>query len=146
MKRTILIVVILLMGLCACETAPQLESTIFPDVERIDIIDFNGTTFSYYAPKEVKYLVLGIFDGNISVNTDTMTIDDYNLLGGSHSGIGMGRGSVTTANIYFYDPATKNFNSIVMTIGAVTGTCWAVWGYDEFGNLTHASQQENDTY
>lgn len=133
------------MGLCACETPPELHSTIFPDVERIDNLDFNGTTFSYYAPKEVKYLVLGIFDGDISVNTDTMTIDDTNLLGGSHSGTGMGRGSVTTTNIYYYDPATKNFNSNLMP-NTVNGTCWAVWGYDEFGNLTHASEQRNQAY
>lgn len=143
MKRTILIVVILLMGLCACETPPELHSTIFPDVERIDNLNYSGGNFTYYAPEEVKYLVLGIFTDTIETDPDTMTITTT-IRGGQRTGLGMTRSSVTSAELYEYSYGIKNFD-IGSPYALPNPFHWAVWGYDEYGNLTHASSEEIDS-
>jgi hypothetical protein len=126
---------------------------IFSDVERIDLVlpttSANGSTsFQFDAPSEVANIVIGVFSSPILVNGDRI-VNEGAFQFGSRSGLaGFSRSAVRASDFYGYNLATHDFDTSV-PFAAVPSTglrYWAVWGYDKWGNLTHASPQWSVTF
>jgi len=110
-KSQFIIVLILFLAVLfsGCAEDPQEEPTapIFSDVEEIYIYQ-DTITLYFDTPKEVEYLVLGIFGS--TPQTMGKTLIDTNLEGGSRTGLSnFGRSSVNENDMFTYNPATKNF-------------------------------------
>ncbi len=126
---------------CGGEEKSVPTSPIFSDVETIEIGQ-DGSKFTYYLPSDVAFAVLGVFSSvNIEIESDGRAVKDDNLIGGSRTGMpSWGRSDVLKSNLYNYNPSTYDFNgSSPYSLPAGTGYYWAIWGYDKYGNLTHAS-------
>lgn len=136
---------------CGGDEEEQPKSPIFSDVEIITLYtpdaieissaDTSNFKFTFCLPSEVSYAVLGIFYSAVPIETNgnTFTNPD-NLIAGSRTGLtGWGRGEVSASNLYEFDNI-DDFNENKPF--SLSGTYhWAVWGYDKWGNLTHASEQ-----
>ena len=99
-----------------------------------------STALQYSVPSEVSYVVIGIFNADIVTNGSTIS-NEGNFLYGSRTGMSdFVRGNQSQSALHAYDAATKNFKSPNSSPAASSGTYyWAVWGYDQYGNLTHSS-------
>jgi hypothetical protein len=142
------------LAVSACSLFPDLgldtpppSNPIFSDVERIELqlpgsgAGANaGTNFQFDAPSEVRYLVLAVFTAPIQVQGSRI-VNEPAWAYGSRSGLsGFSRSSVQAGMFYQYDPLQKDYNTVqAAPVGGVY--YWAVWGYDKWGNLTHASPQ-----
>jgi hypothetical protein len=153
LKYLILSGVMLILG-CG-ETPPEPPtSPIFDDVEKIDLItplddDDHSTTISassidflFDIPSDVKYVMVGIFTEDIDVVGDKI-VNDTDCVAGSRSGLsGFSRSSIPAANMRVFNPASGDFTATTFAStvsGSTDNYYWAVWGYDEGQNLTHAS-------
>jgi hypothetical protein len=139
----IVAVAVLIFNSCA-ENKTNPTSPIFSDVEVIEITrpDSGGslgtTGFIWDVPDEVEYMVLGIFSSVIQVSGKTI-INMDKCYGGGRTGLaGFERGQLLTSNIHQYDQNTGDFNP-ALSAGILSPSYWAVWGYDKYMNLTHAS-------
>lgn len=105
--------------------------------ERINAWYDGSSTFWFDTPEEVKYLVLGVFDALPQTDGEKI-LNPEHLIAGSRTGLnGFGRNSVELDYIYDYDPAEGDFDE--SSDWSELNSWWAVWGYDEWGNLTHSS-------
>lgn len=129
----------------------QPKTPIFAGTEEIGLILPANTgnlgasgSFSYTVPSEVKYVVFGLFNAEIITSGKTIT-NPQAFIAGSRDGLSdFVRGSQARSALHSYNQATKDFNAAAT--GAADNTYyWAVWGYDQFGNLTHSSPQRRVT-
>lgn len=104
----------------------------------------SGGSFVYYAPSEVKYLVFGLFNQPITVSGKTITNPSAFVFGSRDGLANFVRGTQTTATMHAYNQSTKDFDAGTSAPGAGTYH-WAVWGYDQYGNLTHSSPSRSVT-
>ncbi len=133
---------------CINNVAEQPKTPIFAGTEEIGLIlpldggSVNaGGSFSYSVPSEVKYVVFGLFNAKIETSGKTIS-NPQAFIAGSRDGLsGFVRGSQTRSTMHTYDQNTKDFVSATADPGNGTDRYWAVWGYDQFGNLTHSSPQ-----
>lgn len=133
---------------CTNETKePQPTTPIFAGLASIELTGPNngatlGSALTYNAPSEVKYLIVGLFDQQIATSGTTIT-NPQNFKFGSRTGLAdFVAGSQTRATMHAYDTASKNFVAAASSPTAAT-YYWAVWGYDQYGNLTHCSPQRS---
>jgi len=98
-----------------------------------------GTSpMTYSVPSEVKFIVFGLFNAEITTSGKTIT-NPAAFVAGSRDGLSdFVRGSQTRASLHAYNQTSKDFDSGNFNPGAAT-YYWAVWGYDQYGNLTHSS-------
>ncbi len=121
---------------CAQDVAES-GTPIFDDVELVSAsYSYSGETFTYSFPDEVVYIVLGVF--NAPIETDGKIITNMNnLKAGSRTGhAGFFRNSLSKTALYTF--SGNDFTTTQYTTGTNNGYC-AVWGYDKWGTLTHAS-------
>ena len=129
------------------QDTPPPSTPIFSDVERIELTSppHNGSgvspvVFQFDAPSEVSYLVLALFDAQIQV-VGSRIVNEGSFSYGSRSGLsGFSRSSISSDDLYSYDPVGNDLAGAPGPPAAGT-YYWAVWGYDKWGNLTHASPQ-----
>lgn len=115
-------------------------SPIFSDVENIQIGQ-TATDFTFYLPEDVYYAVLGVFDVEIETQGNTI-INELDFEGGNRTGLsGFTRSGVPKNMIWHYEDSQNDFSQTVKYIPQNVVDHWAVWGYDRYGNLTHASGQ-----
>lgn len=149
MHRFVFFAILLLLASCAKtnDSEPPPNSPIFAGTTAITLKSpahaatiNTSNNFNYELPAEVTYAVIGIFNANV-VTSDSTISNEANFLYGSRTGMSdFVRGFQTQATLHGYDSATKNFKSPNSSPAASSGTYyWAVWGYDQFGNLTHSS-------
>lgn len=129
----------------------QPTTPIFAGTEEIGLITPLHTgnlgasgSFSYDVPANVKYVVFGLFSAEITTSGKTIT-NPQAFVAGSRDGLSdFVRGSQARSALHAYNQSTMDFNAAAT--GAADGTYyWAVWGYDQFGNLTHSSPQRRVT-
>lgn len=135
---------VLIINGCAKENENP-TSPIFSGVEVINITRPNsgvslGTGgFIWDVPDDVEYMVLGIFSAPIQTSGKTIT-NMNQCLGGSRTGLtGFERGQLLKSNIRSYSQTTNDFLDDAGANIVTTTRYWAVWGYDKYMNLTHAS-------
>ena len=125
----------------------QPKTPIFAGTEEIGLIlpldngSVNASgSFSYSVPSEVKYVVFGLFNADIITSGKTISNPDA-FVAGSRDGLAdFVRGTQARSTLHAYNQGTKDFNAATTTVpnsGPIY--YWAVWGYDQFGNLTHSS-------
>lgn len=126
---------------------PPPSSPIFSGTTQISLVSpSHGATVTtsaalqYSLPAEVTYAVIGVFNANI-VTSGSSISNEANFLYGSRTGLSdFVRGSQVQSVLHGYDATTKNFKTPNSSPAASSGTYyWAVWGYDQYGNLTHSS-------
>ena len=140
-------VLLLLVFLPGCQnTDPQPTTPIFSGTKEISLssplhtASLGGGSFLYSVPTEVKYVVFGVFNAQIVTNGSTIS-NEANFLYGSRTGLSdFVAGTQTKGTLHDYDASTKNFKAPNSTVPSAT-YYWAVWGYDQYGNLTHSSPQ-----
>ena len=139
-------VILALTALPGCQTTdPQPTTPIFSGTKEITLTSPLHTAtlsgnFLYTVPAEVKYVVFGVFNAQIVTNGSTIS-NEANFLYGSRTGLAdLVSGTQAKATLHDYDASTKNFKTPNSTVPAGT-YYWAVWGYDQYGNLTHSSPQ-----
>jgi hypothetical protein len=133
--------------LLGCQTTdPQPTTPIFSGTKEISLTSplhtasLGGGSFFYSVPTEVKYVVFGVFNAQIVTNGSTIS-NEANFLYGSRTGLSdFVAGTQVKSTLHDYDSSTKNFKTPNSTVPAGT-YYWAVWGYDQYGNLTHSSPQ-----
>jgi hypothetical protein len=132
---------------CLKTNDDQPKTPIFAGTEEIGLIlpsndgslASNGS-FSYSVPGDVKYLVIGVFNAEIATSGKTIT-NTSNFVAGSRDGMtDFVRGSQSRTTLHSFNQTTRDFDSALFNPTG-TGHYWAVWGYDQFGNLTHSSPQ-----
>ena len=147
MKRTLLLIIIgaLLIQGCA-QTEQQPRTPIFEGTEEISLsLPLNGgnlgaSSMTYNVPSEVKFVVFGLFNAQITTSGKTIT-NPAAFIRGNRDGLAdFVRGSQTRTTLHTYNQATKDFDAAVNDPANAT-YYWAVWGYDQYGNLTHSSPQ-----
>jgi len=150
MKRIISIlhiaVLLFVVSICmSCDAVPEdQEPVIFDDVERIELDGYDSTRFTFDVPNGVSTVVLGVFHNTIQTQGQTI-LNEVDFAGGNRTGLpGYVKGEVNKSALYEYDPGTKDFDP-TLSYNTNGSYWWAVWGYDSDGNLTHASEQVNDT-
>jgi hypothetical protein len=123
----------------------QPKTLIFEGTEAITLIapsDNNNLTgnFTYTVPSEVKFVVFGLFNAAITTSGKSIT-NPSAFVAGSRDGLSdFVRGSQSVGTLHAYSQSSKDF--VAAGPGGLTGLhYWAVWGYDQFGNLTHSSPQ-----
>ncbi len=129
---------------CAEEGPQQSTQPIFSGVEKINLTGpsttadrSDGTNFLFEAPESVHYFVLGVMSAAPDVMGKTI-INDNQWLAGSRSGLaGFSNGLVNVNNLRTYDQGTNNYTPTAFT--GIASYYWFVIGFDEWGNLTHAS-------
>lgn len=153
MRNTIysLILVFAATLLADCtNTAEQPKTPIFEGTTEIPLsLPLDSTAlsgdFTYAVPAEVKYLVFGLFDQQITTSGKTIT-NPGNFKFGSRDGFSdFSRGTQAKAKLHNYNAATKDFDAANATAPSGTNYYWAVWGFDQYGNLTHSSPQRKVT-
>lgn len=145
-KISIFVLILIFPVLISCGDSEEdmPTSPIFSDVKSISI-EWEDPDFTYYLPEEVEYAVLGIFSENIETSGDAITNEDEFLAGSMTDLDGWSRSRVSSTDVYTYDNATSNFTSNKYTLSTGTDYSWAVWGFDKYMNLTHASGCESIT-
>ncbi len=143
-----LLIIFILAILTGCNGAANTKTQI-PIFSNVGIIgvNYSDSQFIIDLPDTVSYAVLGIFNSEIEADDENKTVDDGNLIAGSRTGLsGYARNRVSVNNLFTYDAARNDFTNTRFT--PVTGTeyCWAVWGFDQWGNLTHASQSQKENF
>lgn len=126
----------------------QPKTPIFAGTEEIALIlpldngSVNASgSFSYSVPSEVKYVVFGLFNAEIVTSGKTIT-NTSNFVAGSRDGMAdFVRGSQSRTTLHSFNQTTRDFNSAISNPSSPPLHYWAVWGYDQFGNLTHSSPQ-----
>ena len=140
--------IILSLGMLpGCQTTdPQPTTPIFSGTKEISLTSplhtasLSTGNFLYTVPSEVKYVVFGVFNAQIVTNGSTIS-NESNFLYGSRTGLGdFVSGTQAKGTLHDYDASTKNFKAPNSTVPSAT-YYWAVWGYDQYGNLTHSSPQ-----
>ncbi|GAB4445647.1 MAG: hypothetical protein OHK0011_27340 [Turneriella sp.] len=127
----------------------QPKTLIFEGTEAITLISPSDNTslsgnFTYTVPSEVKYVVFGLFNAAITTSGKSIT-NPSAFVAGSRDGLSdFVRGSQARAALHAYNQSTKDFDAAA-TGAAANPYYWAVWGYDQFGNLTHSSPQRRVT-
>lgn len=136
-----------LAALPGCQTTdPQPTTPIFSGTKEITLTSPLHTAtlsgnFLYTVPTEVKYVVFGVFNAQIVTSGSTIS-NEANFLYGSRTGLAdFVSGTQAKATLHDYDASTKNFKTPNSTVGTGPNFYWAVWGYDQYGNLTHSSPQ-----
>lgn len=147
MKRTLTLIItgaLLIQG-CA-QTEQQPRTPIFEGTEEISLsLPLNGgnlsaSSMTYNVPTEVKFVVFGLFSAQITTSGKTIT-NPTAFVAGSRDGLSdFVRGSQTRGTLHLYNQGTRDFESATGVVGN-TPYYWAVWGYDQYGNLTHSSPQ-----
>lgn len=142
---SLLTLALLMVGQCTnSNSEPPPSSPIFSGTTQISLVSpSHGSTSSaalqYSLPAEVTYAVIGVFNANIVTSGSTIS-NEANFLYGSRTGLGdFVRGSQVQSALHGYDPTTKNFKAPNSSPAASSTYYWAVWGYDQYGNLTHSS-------
>ncbi len=141
-----------LVTLPGCQTTdPQPTTPIFSGTKEITLTSpLNNTAlgsanFLYTVPAEVKYVVFGVFNGTIVTSGSTITNESAFLYGSRTGMADFVSGSQAKGALHDYDATTKNFKTPNSTVGTGSNFYWAVWGYDQYGNLTHSSPQRQVT-
>ncbi len=140
-------VLLSLAMLPGCQTTdPQPTTPIFTGTKEITLnsplhtAPLSTGNFLYTVPTEVRYVVFGVFNAQIVTNGSTIS-NEANFLYGSRTGLSdFVAGTQAKATLHDYDSTTKNFKAPNSTVPSTT-YYWAVWGYDQYGNLTHSSPQ-----
>lgn len=140
---------IILTG-CGGSESSQPESLIYSNVKSITLYGpadgdpiTSADEFTYYIPGDVHVAVLGIFANEIETSGDTFVNAD-DLLAGSRTGLtGWTTGSVSAGQLYEFD-GVDDFDP-ASTFNTPGTYHWAVWGFDKYGELTHASPQREVT-
>ncbi|MBX3724059.1 MAG: hypothetical protein KF713_19590 [Turneriella sp.] len=102
-------------------------------------------SFLYSVPSEVKYLVFGLFNAKITTSGKTVT-NPSAFVYGSRDGLSdFVRGQQARSAFHSYNQTTKDFDAATVTATCTPGCYWAVWGYDQYGNITHSSGQRQVT-
>ncbi len=127
------------------QTEEQPKTPIFEGTKEISLtLPLNGNNLgtspmTYSVPSEVKYVVFGLFNAQITTSGKTIT-NPAAFVAGSRDGLSdFVRGSQTRASLHLYDQTSKDFAG--NTNPGTNTYYWAVWGYDQYGNLTHSSPQ-----
>jgi hypothetical protein len=146
MKKTFALILAGALFLPACnQIEEQPKTLIFEGTKEISLtLPLNngtiGTAMTYSVPSEVKFVVFGLFSGQITTSGKTIT-NPSAFVAGSRDGLSdFVRGSQTRASLHSYNQTTKDFNAAAGDPGN-NNYYWAVWGYDQYGNLTHSSPQ-----
>jgi hypothetical protein len=101
--------------------------------------------FIYSAPADVKYLVFGLFDQQIVTSGKTIS-NPANFKYGNRDGLAdFSRGTQAKAKLHNYNASTRDFDTTNATSPSGSNYYWAVWGFDQYGNLTHSSPQRKVT-
>ncbi|AFM13724.1 hypothetical protein [Turneriella parva] len=151
MKKTIALIFTGALFLPACnQIEEQPKTPIFEGTKEISLtLPLNngtiGTAMTYSVPSEVKFVVFGLFNAQITTSGKTIT-NPGAFVAGSRDGLSdFVRGSQTRASLHSYNQTTKDFNAAASDPGN-NNYYWAVWGYDQYGNLTHSSAQRQVTF
>jgi hypothetical protein len=136
---------------------PPPTTPIFSGVEKIELqapwpppndtwsYISNSISFQFDIPSVVEYVVLALFTASIDVSGKTITNPNA-WVAGNRSGLsGFSTSSTRADNLFPFDLGSGDFDT---SLGNYTPSppfpqtfYWAVWGYDQWGNLTHASPQ-----
>lgn len=129
---------------CTNKTDDSPKTQIFAGTELISLVApahntaLGGGNFQYSVPAEVKYVVFGIFENAIVTSGKTIT-NPGDFKYGNRDGLSdFVRGSQAANKLHNYNQGTKDFDAATVT-GTGAADYWAVWGYDQYGNLTHSS-------
>lgn len=149
MKKTIaLIFAGALLSQGCVQTEEQPKTPIFEGTEEIPLtLPLNGqnlgtAAMTYSVPTEVKFVVFGLFSTQITTSGKSITNPTAFVAGSRDGAADFVRGSQTRSTLHPYNQTTKDFDSGLLNPGAAT-YYWAVWGYDQYGNLTHSSPQRS---
>jgi len=97
--------------------------------------------FQYSVPADVKYVVFGLFTTQVTTSGKTIT-NPSAFKGGSRDGFSdFSRGVQSSTTLHTYDSTTLDFTATLVSPATCTNCYWAIWGYDQYGNLTHSSRQ-----
>lgn len=137
--------------LCSNESPPPQPTTlIFANTTEIALTApltntaLAAASFTYSAPTEAKYIVFGIFTAEIQTAGKTITNSSAFLAGNREGITDFVRGSQATSKLHAYNATTKDFATANFSLP--NGTYyWAVWGFDEYGAITHSSPQRKVT-
>lgn len=130
---------------------PEPGSPIFEGTSEIKQSDpsadgsFTGNgTFTYNVPSEVKYIVFGLFNAPITTSGKTIT-NPSAFLYGSRDGLSdFARGQQARNAFHSFNQTARDVDSTVAN--PPNGIYyWAIWGYDQYGNITHSSRQRKVT-
>jgi hypothetical protein len=154
MKKTrvfILTGLISYSAIACVKSAEEPGTPIFEGTTEIMLSSPNSTgnlsangLFMYSVPSEVKYLVFGLFNNQITTSGKTIT-NPAMFQYGSRDGVSdFVRGQQARPTLHNYNQVTKDFDSTA--VAPPNGVYyWAVWGYDQYGNVTHSSRQRQVT-
>jgi hypothetical protein len=147
MKKTIALIFAGALFVTACnQIEEQPKTPIFEGTKEISLTlplnnDPIGTAMTYSVPSEVKFVVFGLFNAQITTAGKTITNPSAFIRGNRDGLADFVRGSQTRATLHTYNQTTKDFDAALNDPGGPTTYHWAVWGYDQYGNLTHSSPQ-----
>ncbi len=129
------------------QTEEQPKTPIFEGTKEIALTSpLNATAlgtgnFTYSVPAEVKFVVFGLFNAQITTSGKTIT-NPTAFIYGSRDGLSdFVRGSQSDTTLHNYNQTSKDFDAGSVGGPTCTNCYWAVWGYDQYGNLTHSSPQ-----
>lgn len=154
MKKSIYILLVLVMtvGFVACNEEETVKrEPIFAGVGKITLfynggseigtgnVKFSDIIFQFPDKNVVSYVVMGFFNNPIIVDTTLNKITNTtDWVFGSRTNLA-GFSTDTASTAYVYSQTTQDFTSAQYS---TPGTFyWAVWAYDEFGNLIAASPE-----
>ena len=148
MKRTLTLIITGALLIQNCnQVEEQPRTPIFEGTEEISLtLPLNETAlgtgnFTYSVPSEVKFVVFGLFNTQITTSGKTIT-NPGAFVYGSRDGLSdFVRGSQSDTTLHNYNQGTKDFDAAAVVGPTCTSCYWAVWGYDQYGNLTHSSPQ-----
>jgi hypothetical protein len=145
MKKTFALILAGALFLPACnQIEEQPKTLIFEGTKEISLTlplnnqNLGTSPMTYSVPSEVKFIVFGLFNADITTSGKTIT-NPTAFVAGSRDGLAdFVRGSQTRASLHPYNQSSKDFDAGNFNPPAMT-YYWAVWGYDQYGNLTHSS-------
>lgn len=149
-KRLHIIWFLLLLDTRCVKSSEEPGTPIFEGTTEISLSlpsadsSLGGGNFTYSVPSEVKYIVFGLFNNQVTTSGKSITNPAVFLYGSRDGFSDFVRGEQAKTTLHSYNQGTKDFDSGTTTPPNAT-YYWAVWGYDQYGNLTHSSRQRKVT-
>lgn len=107
-------------------------------IESVNYVSLNSTF--YWDSPAVSYQVVGIFTNDIAVQNGQI-LNTNDCVGLWNTALVGSAGNVGIAN--FVSVTNGVITTNLLTALPSGSKCWAVWGYDEGGTVTHSSCQTN---
>ena len=132
------------------ESIPPPSTTLFSGTDLIelqlplhnDTLFHSNTIFQFSDIQDnIEYLVFGIFEEDIQIDSDNRIVNVDNWVAGNRTNLpGFSRSSIDLDNVFFYDLDSLDFDTEEhFEDENLKQYYWAIWGFDVNYNLIASS-------